>query len=83
MLTFPPVTVRLLSRSTVLPALVLMEGRRFADDATVALGAGLFSDVSIFWLPSSAELKFVKDVASAQCGSEAVGEHCFISFLKE
>src|SRR6266404_6832947 len=56
-----------------LPTLVLFEGRRFADDATVALGTGLFSDVSIFPTALVSRIEVLKDGASAQYGSEAVG----------
>jgi iron complex outermembrane recepter protein len=65
-----------------LPTLVLFEGRRFADDATVALGTGLFSDVSIFPTALVSRIEVLKDGASAQYGSEAVGGVVNI-FLKD
>src|SRR6202022_1174620 len=65
-----------------LPTLVLFEGRRFADDSTVALGTGLFSDVSIFPTALVSRIEVLKDGASAQYGSEAVGGVVNI-FLKD
>ena len=56
-----------------LPTLVLFENRRFANNATVALGAGEFSDVSIFPTALISRLEVLKDGASAQYGSDAVG----------
>ena len=56
-----------------LPTLVLFENRRFANNATVALGAGEFSDVSIFPTSLISRIEVLKDGASAQYGSDAVG----------
>ena len=65
-----------------LPTLVLFENRRFANNATVALGAGEFSDVSIFPTALVSRLEVLKDGASAQYGSDAVGGVVNI-FLKD
>ncbi len=56
-----------------LPTLVLLENRRFANNATVALGGGEFSDVSIFPTQLVSRIEVLKDGASAQYGSDAVG----------
>ena len=65
-----------------LPTLVLFENRRFANNATVALGTGEFSDVSIFPTALISRLEVLKDGASAQYGSDAVGGVVNI-FLKD
>src|SRR4030088_1562173 len=65
-----------------LPTLVLFENRRFANNATVALGTGEFSDVSMFPTALVSRLEVLKDGASAQYGSDAVGGVVNI-FLKD
>src|SRR4030081_3341656 len=65
-----------------LPTLVLFENRRFANNATVALGTGEFSDVSMFPTGWVSRLEFLKDGASGQYGSDAVGGVVNI-FLKD
>jgi iron complex outermembrane receptor protein len=65
-----------------LPTLVLFENRRFANNATVALGAGEFSDVSMFPTALVSRIEVLKDGASAQYGSDAVGGVVNI-FLKD
>ncbi len=56
-----------------LPALVLLDGRRFADSAAIAAGGAQFTDVSLFPTSLISRIEVLKDGASALYGSEAVG----------
>ncbi len=56
-----------------LPTLVLLEGRRIADSAAISSGGFQFTDVSLFPTSLISRIEVLKDGASAEYGSEAVG----------
>ena len=65
-----------------LPTLVLMNGRRIADSAAIAVGGAQFSDVNLFPTALINRIEVLKDGASTLYGSEAVGGVVNI-FLKD
>jgi iron complex outermembrane receptor protein len=56
-----------------LPTLILDEGRRITDSAAIASGGFQFSDVNLFPSALVSRIEVLKDGASAQYGSDAVG----------
>jgi iron complex outermembrane receptor protein len=65
-----------------LPTLTLLEGRRVADDAAIAVGGAQFQDVNLFPTALISRIEVLKDGASTLYGSEAVGGVVNI-FLKD
>jgi iron complex outermembrane receptor protein len=65
-----------------LPTLTLLEGRRVADDAAIAVGGAQFQDANLFPTSLISRIEVLKDGASTLYGSEAVGGVVNI-FLKD
>lgn len=65
-----------------LPTLVLFNNRRISDSAAIAVGGAQFQDVNLFPTSLISRIEVLKDGASAQYGSDAVGGVVNI-FLKQ